>query len=305
MKRSNWESELADRITQGVVIGSGPFHFLLSSQIPEVISNVCRLYADFSIITDTPEVFSDFHITVKSPTWFRRFFYRQVQFYLDGRVIFNPFPYHHATAMLEWGMNWCVSTQIHTYLIVHAAVIERNGLAAVLPAPPGSGKSTLCATLIQEGWRLLSDELTLIDLNNYQAVPMPRPVGLKNQSINIIRQRYPHAVFGVLSTDTTKGSVCHLKPPASSVALQQVACPVGWIIFPKFEANAETELSIKPKGQAFMEIANNAFNYSALGTTGFDVLKNVINRAGCFDFKYSQLDAAIDVFANLPRIHEV
>jgi predicted ATPase len=30
----------------------------------------------------------------------------------------------------------------------------------ILPAPPGSGKSTLCAALVTRGWRLLSDELT-------------------------------------------------------------------------------------------------------------------------------------------------
>lgn len=305
MNLRNLEGELKNHLCRGLVIRTGPFHFLLRSSISDVVNNISRLYSDFPIVPNTLEVFNDFHITIKSPTWFRRFFYQQVQFYLDDRIIFNPFPRIHSSAILEWGMNWCVSTQIHTYLIVHAAVIERNGFAAVLPAPPGSGKSTLCASLVQEGWRLLSDELTLIDLKTYQAVPMPRPIGLKNQSIDIIKQRYPDAVFGVLSSDTVKGSVCHLKPPESSVTMQQVTCPVGWIIFPKFEANAETELTPKSKGQAFMEIANNAFNYSTLGTVGFDVLKNVVDRAGCFSFKYSQLDEAIEVFANLPVSHEI
>ena len=51
----------------------------------------------------------------------------------------------------------------HQYLIIHAAVVEKNGLAAILPAPPGSGKGTLTAGSVLSGWRLLSDELTLID----------------------------------------------------------------------------------------------------------------------------------------------
>lgn len=294
-------------VKKGLIVDSGPFTFLIRSNLNSVAKNLFYLYPRSSrFYSDSTDQFYDFHLAIDLPKMrLRRWFYKQVQYYLDGQVIFNPFPYHHATAMLEWGMNWCVSTQIHTYLIVHAAVIERNGLAAVLPAPPGSGKSTLCASLVQEGWRLLSDELTLIDLDTYQAVPMPRPIGLKNQSIDIIKHRYPDAVFGVLSSDTLKGSVCHLKPPESSVALQQVTCPVGWIIFPKFETNAATELLPKSKGQAFMEIANNAFNYSTLGTTGFDVLKNVVDRANCFSFKYSQLDEAIEAFANLPVLHEI
>lgn len=303
VSKVDYAKRLAD---PGLIVNSGPFKFLIRSSIPTVAHNLSCLYSDFSRFdTSSSASFFDFHVSIDPPNALRRLFFKQAQFYLDGRLVFNPFPLRHATAMLEWGMNWCVSTQVHTYLSIHAAVIEKNGFAVVMPAPPGSGKSTLCASLVQEGWRLLSDELTLIDLHTCQAVPAPRPIGLKNQSIDIIKQRYPEAVFGVLSADTVKGSVCHLKPPESSVAMQQVTCPVGSIVFPKFEANAVTELTPKPKGQAFMEIANNAFNYSTLGVVGFEVLKNVVDRAACFSFKYSRLDEAIEVFANLPLPHEI
>lgn len=289
----------------GVLVKSGPFSYLLQSNVPAIANNIGFLYAEnlsFPLVT---RVFSDFHIAIYPPSGMISNMKKQVQFYLDGQIIFNPFPLHHATAMLEWGMNWCISTQIHTYLIIHAAVIEKDGFAAVLPAPPGSGKSTLCASLVQEGWRLLSDELTLINLTTAEAVPVPRPIGLKNQSIDIIKQRYPESVFGVLSSDTLKGSVCHLKPPSHSVKLQFEECPIGWIIFPKYEADADTELLPKSKGQAFMEIANNAFNYSVLGVEGFDILKKVVDRADCYSFKYSNLDEAIAVFEQLDSPREI
>ena len=291
---------------EGVLVNIGPFIYRIRSSIPSIAANLFKLYTGQILFNKVAaETFIDFDVSIHPPSWLRRLVNKQVQFYFDDNIAFNPFPLHHATAMLEWGMNWCVSSHIHTYLIIHAAIIERNGLAAVMPAPPGSGKSTLCASLVQEGWRLLSDELTLIDLNDYKAVPLPRPIGLKNQSIELIRHYYPDAVFGVVSSDTLKGSICHLKPPDSSIALQHVTCPVRWIVFPKFEAEAKTELVERPKGQAFMEIANNAFNYSMLGVAGFDVLKNVVDRADCFDFKYSRLDEAIEVFANLSVLHEI
>ena len=99
---------------------------------------------------------------------------------------FNPLPAEQAFPLLEWGLNWCVATQCHQYLILHAAVLERGGRALIMPAPPGSGKSTLCAALVARGWRLFSDELALIEIGGGQIVPLPRPISLKNESIDRI-----------------------------------------------------------------------------------------------------------------------
>lgn len=293
-------------LNYGRLVETGPFSFWICSEISAVIENISRLYhARSEFIGGQVRPFIDFHVSVNQANWPISFSGKQAEFCLDERKVFSSFPLSHATTMLEWGMNWCISTKIHTYLIIHAAVVEKNGYAAVLPAPPGSGKSTLCASLVQEGWRLLSDELTLINLSTSEAVPLPRPIGLKNQSIDIIKQRYPDAVFGVLSTDTLKGSVCHLKPPTESIKKQFDECPVGWVIFPKFEVGAATDLNRKSKGQAFMEIANNTFNYSVLGVEGFEVLKKVVDRADCFSFKYSNLDEAIAVFDLLEPPREI
>jgi len=283
------------------LLRSGPFNFLVSSELNSIEENIARLYDTAKYpesIQDLP--FIDFNISVTgSKSKFTLWKNQNAEFRLDSKKVFNPFPTSHVTAMLEWGMNWCISTQINTYLIIHAAVIEKYGFAVILPAPPGSGKSTLCATLIQEGWRLLSDELTLLDLSTAKAVPMPRPISLKNQSIDIIKARYPQTIFGLSSSETIKGNVCHLKPPIESIRLQSVQCPVRWIVFPKFENKAFTQLRIKPKGEAFLEIANNAFNYNIIGTSAFNTLRTVVDQSECFTFQYSNLDEAIEVFDRL------
>ncbi len=49
-------------------------------------------------------------------------------------------------------------------LVLHAAVIERDGRAIALAGPSGSGKSHLAATLIRQGFRLLSDELCALQV---------------------------------------------------------------------------------------------------------------------------------------------
>jgi HprK-related kinase A len=300
-KNFNRRKKAVQRLpTEGFVINSGPFQFLIKSTIPSIAYNLHKLYSDYEIKDRlSPHAFNDFHIHVAVPTFIRRFIHKQTQFYLDGSPVISPFPLQHATAMLEWGMNWCISAHINSHLIIHAAVLEKQGFAAVLPAPPGSGKSTLCAALMSEGWRLLSDELTLIRPDNANAVPVPRPVSLKNQSIEIIRNRYPQSVFGVVSSDTAKGTVSHLKPTAESVRHQMFECPIAWVIFPKYLENAPTSLIPHTKGHAFLDMASQSFNYSKLGETGFNILKQVIDRAACYRFEYSNLDEAMAVFDEL------
>ena len=45
----------------------------------------------------------------------------------------------------------------------HATVLERGGLAAGLMGPSGQGKSTLAAAMLTRGWRMLTDDLLVLD----------------------------------------------------------------------------------------------------------------------------------------------
>jgi HprK-related kinase A len=201
--------------------------------------------------------------------------------------------------MFEWAMNACVSSRANRYLIIHAAVVEKDGLAAILPAPPGSGKSTLCAALVSKGWRLLSDELALVRLDTGALAPLPRPVSLKNASIGIMRQYAPGAVFSPEVADTSKGTIAHMKAPAASVARAAEPARPAWIIFPKYQAGAAPTLTPVAPARAFMDLAGNAFNYSLLGAEGFDAMAGLIDRCAAFNFSYSALDDAVALFSRL------
>ncbi|WP_268237273.1 HprK-related kinase A [Undibacterium terreum] len=274
----------------------GPVTMAIRSTVPSVVEGVRLVYADYPLADDD---FADFHVTLNPPRNLRRWLKPQAMFELDGVSPFKPLPFKQAFPMLEWGMNWCVSTHMHGYLMIHAAVMERDGHAAILPAPPGSGKSTLCATLVHKGWRLLSDELTLIRLADGEIIPLPRPVSLKNASIDIVQQYVPSAVLSPKVYDTLKGTVALMKPPADSLARIAETVKPAWIIFPKYEAGAATRLEAIPQSRAFMRVADNAFNYSLLGARGFEALAGLIDKSTAFDFNYSSLDEAIETFASL------
>jgi HprK-related kinase A len=178
-------------------------------------------------------------------------------------------------------------------------VVEKEGRAVILPAPPGSGKSTLCAALVARGWRLLSDELTLVRLDDGQVDPVPRPVSLKNGSIDVIRAWAPQALLSPPVTDTVKGTVAHMRAPYESVARALEPATPAWIVFPTWRAGAAAELVPVPRARAHLRLAENAFNYSLLGAAGFTAAARLADHARSFDFSYGTLDDAMAVFERL------
>ena len=277
----------------GLSLRSGPLVFEIRSREPEIAENLPRLYADTPLGN---AAFADFHVEVRRARGLRGWLKPQVEFLIDDRSPFQPLPRPQSFAMLEWGMNWCVANHCHQYLVIHAAVIERKGFAAILPAPPGSGKSTLCAALIHAGWRLCSDELTVLDPADGTVVALARPVSLKNASIEVIGAFAPQALFGSEVPDTKKGRVSHLKPPTDSVENVGTRAKPRWVIFPQWQAGAALEIGAQPKSHAFIQLAENAFNYSMLGETGFELLGRVIDASDCLSLRYSRLDEAIAWF---------
>ena len=257
---------LARQLAHGLTLTTGPFRFRLQSKLDAVRRGLALLYADFPLGSDSG--FRDFHVGVNGVQGPRRWFRPQASFRFDTSTPFKPLPASQAFALLEWGMNWCIAGQAHHYLLLHAAVLERNGHAVILPGDPGAGKSTLTAALMLSGWRLLSDELAMIDRDDGLVVPLARPVSLKNRSIEIIRSFDSRAVFGDIAHDTHKGTVSHLRPSADSVARMGEKARAAHIVFPRWQDGAEVALRPRPKADAFMHAANHAFNYSMLGRLG-------------------------------------
>ena len=292
------EKELIRRLAgAGLRLRTGPVVTSIQSRLPAVAAGIALLYADHPV--EEPEGFADFHVRIALPRGLRRWLKAQVLFRSDGSPPFHPLPVDQAFPMLEWGLNWCVSSHCHQYLIVHAAVLERSGGALLLPGPPGSGKSTCCAGLVSRGWRLLSDELTLVDPPSAAVAPLPRPVSLKNASIDIVRGILPAAVLSPTVRDTLKGSVAHLKPPTDSVRRATEPARPRWIVLPHYQAGAPARLKPLPKGRAFMQLADSAFNYSLHGRNGFDVLAQIVEACTCYELVYGDLEDALRIFERL------
>jgi len=292
-------AELRQRLeTPGLRIRIGPVVARIQSSSDVVRSCIALHYAAHELAAD--DEFADFRVSLQESRGFARLLRPKAVFGFDGTPPFQPLPAHQGFALLEWGLNWAVAAHCHQYLIIHAAIVERDGRALLLPAPPGSGKSTLCAALVARGWRLLSDELALIDVDSGSAVPIPRPISLKNRSIELIGGFWPEAKMSAIVPDTLKGSVVHVQPPPANVQASRSCPKLGWIVMPRYEADRPTELVPLSRGVGFMQLVDNAFNYSMHGRRGFEVLSDAVAGARAFQFHYGgSLDDAVHTFDSL------
>jgi HprK-related kinase A len=290
--------ELARRARSGrLAMWCGPFVIRLTTPIASIVRGIALQYADYALAGEGE--FADFHIEIGLPGALRRWLRPQAVFRFGGEEPLTPLGLDQAYALYEWALNYAIASNANQYLILHAGVVERGGRVLILPGPPGSGKSTLAAALVNRGWRLFSDELTLIDPAERLVTPLPRPVSLKNESVPIVARFAPAAVIGETAHNTQKGSVAHMKPATEHVRRASERAGPGWIVFPQFEAGASASLAPRPKPDTLLEIARNAFNYHMHRRAGFDALADFVAESRCLDFRYGDLDDAIAAFERL------
>lgn len=292
------EAQLLDRLRQGRIrLDLGATSIRLQSNSEALAGQLARVYAQHPV-SDAWD-WADHHVCITRVGGWRRWVRPQVVFRCDLQQPFAPFPADTALPLFEWGSNWLIGQRLAHLLLLHAGVLERDGLALVLPATPGSGKSTLTAALSLRGWRLLSDEFGVFCPDRLRFVAMLKPVALKNQSIDVIRQFAPDAPLGPSFPKTRKGTVAHLAADRDAVDRRHEWVRPGAVVIPRWTAGADLSLERLVPHVMFGALAFNAFNYQDTGSRGFDAVSHLTEVCSGWQLTYSRLDEAIEALDEL------
>lgn len=291
-------AEVAARLRgPGFDLRTGPFVSRVRSPFAELAEAIRLLYADLPVEPDRE--FADFHLNVRPAGSLWQRLRRRVMLFQDGDMASAVYSRQAALAMLEWGLNACIYNRAHQYVIIHAAVLERDGRALLLSAPPSSGKSTLCTALTFRGWRLLSDELALLRPADGMVAGLARPICLKNESIPLIQTFAPGAVVGPVCRGTHKGRIAHVRPPAESVARVDEPARPAWVLFVRYQAQAAAALTPVRRAPALLRLEEQSFNYSVIDDRSFTVLADMVEQCESYEFTYGDLDEAVSHLDNL------
>ena len=266
----------------------------IPSDLSEEILELYSLYprGDLNEVTDVD-------IALSTPRTFPVFGERKIEVRVNGITPFAAMSHRLGTPMLELGINWFLASHVTRFLVLHAAVVERDGGAVLLPGASGAGKSTLCAALVARGWRLLSDEFALVRSDDGLVQPHPRPISLKERSIEIIATRMPDAHFTRPVRGGLKGTISFVRAPRSAIENADKPARPALVVFPKFTREVVTELKPIEKVPAFMQLVANSTNYFTMLETGFETLASLVDGCDHYALSYHDLDDAMRLIESL------
>ena len=279
---------LAAALAQGLSYQVGPFVFRVTSTLSNLCDDLLQIYPDYRLV-EAPNI-ADAHVRAGPGG---RFSDKEEVRY-DHDVLLSEFPAGQALPHVEWGLNWCVATRAHEYVQFHAAVLERKGRAVLLPGLPGSGKSTLATFLSHRGWRLLSDEFSLIRPDDRRVVPFPRLIPLKNESIEVVKNEIPEARVGPVFVGTRKGTVAHVSPPDEYIRRAVEDARPAMVMYAGYTAGAPVQIRSLSKSENFVRLTQNSFNYHLLGLTAFNLSADLATDLPAYEIRYGNAAEAVE-----------
>ena len=249
----------------------GPIGFRIGSAWRAPVAAMEVLYADYPRLAEVP----NYTVRLEPERPWRRLIRPSVAIRGDHMLPDAlPLPLRQGLLAAEMGMNLQIALGERRFLLLHAASVEKDGRGLILTGESGSGKSTLSALLGANGWRFMGDEFVLLEPETGLMHPFPRPVSLKNASIDALEAVLPDSRFGPRLIGTPKGDIRHVKPdPAAIAAMDRPVIP-RLILFPRY--GFETAVRDILPGEVFVRLTQASTNYTAMGERGFDALTRLV-----------------------------
>jgi len=280
-----------------IALRIGPAAFRIGSVWRAPLDALAALYANYP---EPEDGLCDFTVRLEPDRPWRRFIRPSVA--IRGDYILPdaaPLPLALGLLAAEMGMNLQMALGHKSYLLLHAATVEKDGRALIMTGESGAGKSTLAALLGERGWRLMGDEFALLDMASGMLAPFPRAISLKNKAIGVMENEIEAARFGPRLIGTPKGDIRHLRPNDEAIARMGEGAIPALILFPRFGERA----AVRGVGAAevFMRLTQASTNYVALGRAGFEALTRLVGTTPALAIDYPDAETAIGLVDDFQR----
>jgi hypothetical protein len=144
-------------------------------------------------------------------------------------------------AFVQVRMRQIAMDRDRSFLQIHAGLVSSGRRGVLLPGAPGRGKTTLTAALTFSGFQYLSDELAVLEGDPLEARAVPLGLAIKPGAVDVLGRSWPEVRTLPIDVREDGEAVRYLAPPRDALAAD-VSTPIGWIVFPRYTAGADTVL---------------------------------------------------------------
>lgn len=213
----------------------------------------------------------------------------------NDHVIFQANEPSHLFNYLFWHINSETICRTADYFLIHAgAVVTPSGEGVLLPAASGSGKTTLTGALVRAGFGYLSDEAGAIDPVTRRVFPYPKALSFKEKKLRDRLAELAADLEGSPIEGTWHVHADEIRPEVTGEP-----CDVRYVIAPRYEAWAATQLTPMTTAEVAFCLGDNAFSLGYYRGRGLDLLADIARGAQGFRLVSGDLDDAVRTVAEL------
>jgi hypothetical protein len=171
-------------------------------------------------------------------------------------------------------------------LWLHAATVERNGAALLIAGQSGQGKSTLSTKLCERGWRLLSDDISPVSMEEDVVYPFPQMPR---------RRRFPGAMVDRYKLHTLEREVVVMR----AEGLSRLPVTVSAIAYIEFMTDGDATLETLSRGAAALELLRNSVNFGDHRNAAVSRAASLCVGVRAYRLCYNSVTTAVDYLETL------
>lgn len=201
--------------------------------------------------------------------------------------------------LLEWLVINDAGISLSNFLQIHAGAVEKNKKGFLLPSGPGKGKTTLILGLILDGFKYLTDEVSLVSPDNLMIEPFPRSLCIKESSFQLFQNLKSDFNLKDYFLRYDNQKAWYINPLHLHKKCLGNQTKVNYIVFINFDPKEKSRLEEISKSKTILEMTKQSFNLSSYNNKGVDMLVSIVSNAKCYTLFSNNLKNSIKLINNL------